>query len=107
MTVADAPRLRPSLGFRLPAWFGERGQLAGIGAIVVALLFVRRPESILHPQFMWEEPWAFVTTGQTTAVLDSLLRPWAGFLQLGPRLVHVIVRPVPVKFGSPHGPEQS
>ncbi|HEX5825861.1 MAG TPA: hypothetical protein VFY18_15485 [Candidatus Limnocylindrales bacterium] len=62
--------------FRLPA----------LVLLVSLLLFARRPDLILRPQFVWEEPSAF----WAAAIVDwpALLTPWVGFPQLFPRLTY-------------------
>jgi hypothetical protein len=64
--------------------------LIGLGVLVA-----RRWDSIAHPQFIYEDAAAFWAPTFIESVPDLILRPWAGFLQVGPRLIFLLARITP------------
>jgi hypothetical protein len=71
------------------------GHPAAVVIVVAATLIVRRPEAVLRPQFMYEEPWAFYAVSRSVPPAEALVTPWGGLLQVPPRLVHTALLAVP------------
>lgn len=96
-TAAPAPAIlsgraldfiRPGL-HRIPS-------IVVLGGIAAVLLLARRPESFLAPEFVWEEGAAFYAPTYFTDPLTLLAHPWAGYLNLVPRLGYLLVALAPV-----------
>ena len=66
-----------------------------IPVIVSFVLVLRRPEAVFRSQFAYEEPYVFYAAAHSGGVLETILTPWAGMLQLFPRLVHAGLLLVP------------
>jgi hypothetical protein len=74
----------------------HRGAHPGVVAlVVVATLVLRRPEAVLRPQFMYEEPYAFYAVARSVPPIEAIFKPWGGLLQVPPRLVHTALLGVP------------
>jgi len=95
VAVGDLRSRAVALRLALPRYvaglFVGRGDIAWVVApLTFGVLLLRRPEAIVRPQFYWEEAdafraWAFAGEGA-----EVLLRPWAGYLTLIPRIAHVV-----------------
>jgi hypothetical protein len=57
------------------------------GALCAALLLLRSPGSLLHPQFWAEDGTLFFQQAFNEGFLRTVLRPFSGYLHLFPRLV--------------------
>ena len=77
---------------RLPA--ALRWSLVLAGAVGIQLL--RRPETLLRPEFFNEDGQVFYIGTYFGSPLETILRPYAGYLHLVPRLVALLSRLVPV-----------
>ncbi len=77
---------------RLPA--PARWSLVIAGAVGIQLL--RRPETLLRPEFFNEDGQVFYIGTYFGTPLQTILRPYAGYLNLVPRLVALLSRLVPV-----------
>lgn len=58
-----------------------------LGTLVASLLLLRKPESLLHPQFWAEDGTLFFQEAFNHGFLSTLLQPAAGYLHTFPRLV--------------------
>lgn len=58
-----------------------------LGLLCAALLALRKPESLLHPQFWAEDGVLFYQQAFNEGFLQTVLRPFSGYLHLFPRLV--------------------
>jgi hypothetical protein len=92
--IAGSPRTPATVTTQAARGAGVTGRviewapLALIGAVAIALAILRRPEALTNPAFLWEEPQVFYAWARSASGLDLLLRPWAGSLELIPRLAH-------------------
>ena len=77
---------------RLPA--PARWSLVLAGAVGIQLL--RRPETLLRPEFFNEDGQVFYIGTYFGTPLQTILRPYAGYLHLLPRLVALLSRLAPV-----------
>lgn len=59
------------------------------------ILFARRPEELLRPEFVWEEAAVFYVPTFFTNPLALLVEPWAGYLHLVPRLAYSVSPLIP------------
>src|ERR1019366_4560833 len=88
---AAARRSRPHpvqrAGTEPPSGYPLRAALLTAGAVLL-ILFARRPESFLHPQFYAEDGAVFYV-GAHRDPWGSILTPYAGYLHLASRLVEV------------------
>ncbi len=74
------------------AWLARYCALAGVLALVV---FARRPDSILRPQFWAEDGSVFFYQQLMVGFWSALGTPYAGFPFLGPRLVAALASLLP------------
>ena len=57
--------------------------------IAVAILFVRKTDSFMHPQF-WAEDGAVFFQDQVNQGASAIIKPYAGYLHLVPRLIALV-----------------
>lgn len=67
--------------------------IGGYVALAIAILVVRRPDAVLHPQF-WAEDGKVYYADAYNRGLDALLSSAAGYLVLAPRLVAQVAQPL-------------
>ncbi|MEA2621407.1 MAG: hypothetical protein QOH61_317 [Chloroflexota bacterium] len=75
------------------------GELARRGLVFVAAigaLLVRRPDSLLRPQFILEDGAFYTATWFANGPLELLFRPYAGYQSLAIRVAAALERVVPV-----------
>src|SRR5512139_1888487 len=58
-----------------------------LGALLAALLLLRNPASLLHPQFWAEDGTLFFQQAFDSGFLSTVLQPASGYLHAFPRLV--------------------
>src|SRR5512134_1888460 len=69
-----------------------------LAAGLTLLLFLRKPESLLHPQFWAEDGQLFFQQAWNQGFLASLLEPMSGYLHTFPRLVAGISTLLPLSL---------
>jgi hypothetical protein len=67
--------------------------VCGYVALAVGILFVRRPDAVLHPQF-WAEDGTVYFADAYNRGLDAVLTPGAGYLVLAPRVAALLGQPL-------------
>jgi hypothetical protein len=67
----------------------RRHQVFVVLLIAVAILFVRKTDSFLHPQF-WAEDGAVFFQEQVNQGASAIIKPYAGYLHLVPRLIALV-----------------
>lgn len=77
--------------------------LLALPALVVAIgtliVFSRRPDAFIHPQFWAEDGTYWYATAYNLGGLSQLFQPHTGYLQLVSRLTAAISMPLPVSWG--------
>lgn len=74
---------------------GSRRLSLAIPLIGLVVLVARRWDWLVHPQFIFEDAGAFWAPTFVDGGPGLVVRPWAGFLQVGPRLAFVLARMSP------------
>jgi hypothetical protein len=67
----------------------SRNQVFLVLLVAVAILFVRKTDSFIHPQF-WAEDGAVFFQDQVNQGASAIFKPYAGYLNLVPRLIAVV-----------------
>ena len=92
----EGTRSRWGIRWSPGGWFDRWGYLAVFVVVGTALYVARRPQALTSAEFRLEDGQTFFIGAFFGSPIESVLRPYAGYLHVLPRLVALLERAVPI-----------